>query len=201
MLLGASLLATLVGVAGTEPADDYEEVSHAQMGERLEACGFKSTEISYQDYLQSDTVRVADQVVSDEQLRCLIAATRKTFFVVEIDPPHALQYYELLDEITRPERVAKFEAWFAERPELGIPPTQRADESEDEFTGRIEAFCGPRAAGAFTREYGVLSFSPDWTLSLSDSKGMDFETFGCVFYAASLSDLPVGFIGNEKVGE
>ncbi len=67
------------------------------MAERTSSCGLESVEVFYEDDLQSDVVRIAAQAATDEQLDCLINATRKTFYVVEVDPPLALRYHEHLD--------------------------------------------------------------------------------------------------------
>ena len=201
MLHAAIALAALAGGLSADTVDDYQYVSHTQMAERMSSCGFDAVEISYEDYLQSDVVRIADQAATDEQINCLINGPRKTFYVVEVEQPLAPKYYERLDVVTRPEIIAKYRAWFAARPEFADPPKRQIGESDDDLAQRIEDFCGPKAVGAFAREYGILTFSHEWMQGLMNDLAAHSEISTCVFYAASLSNLPIGLVGNEKVSD
>ncbi|WP_370190112.1 hypothetical protein [Qipengyuania sp.] len=97
--------------------------------------------------------------------------------------------------------IARYKAWFAARPEFADPPERQVGESDDDLAQRIEESCGPKAAGAFTREQSVLTFSPEWMQSLMENRDGGSEILNCVFYAASLSSLPIGLFGNERISE
>ena len=199
MLLAAFLL-SIAGDAGKGvPRDTFEAVSSDEMAARMKACGFEKVEISYQDYVQSDVVQIGDRAIGDEQMRCLVENTRKTSYLVEVDPGSRARYYELLGELWRPEQLARIRAWLAERPELGPPPDRLEGESDDLLAERIEDFCGDDADGAFAREFGVLTLSGDWLMSKSQNR--DLDTFECILNTAFLANLPLGFVGNEKFVE
>ncbi len=201
MLFVASALAVLASSIPAHAVGEFEPISHRQMVERMVNCDFTSVQISYQEELESDVVEIADEAASEDQLRCLINQTRNTDFMVIVAPPVAQQYHNLLAEIAGPEMVADIEAWFADRPELGTPPERQQDEGDDGLARRIEAYCGPQAEGAFTREYGVLTFSPEWLQAQVNGNDLGSETLVCVSYAAWHSKLSFGFIGNEKIAE
>ena len=158
------LLAAGVNMSNPDPAlaEGYEHLTYQEVTDRLSACGVKQISISFDEELQDDVIQIGDTDLSDSQLRCIVHATHKTFYNVELQGPFLGSYYEIREELAWPETKARLEAFFAERPHLGPPPQRIDGESDDDLAQRIELFCGPKAKGAFTREFGALTISMEW---------------------------------------
>jgi hypothetical protein len=129
----------------------------------------------------------------DEDLVCVDGAAGR--YMVELPKPlqrrfDAIRFTRLLGQWKDDARQ-----WFAARGMLARFPEYRRGE-EVAFTHAVEQLCGPDAAGAFQVSDGLASLNPIWmerqVRAPSGSEGPQ-----CVFRAIALSDLPVGFIGNE----
>ncbi len=198
-LLAASLLLLAQPAANIGLEPELRLLSHEEMSAALKDCGLKEVKVSYVAEYQSDVVEIDDLKVSEEQLRCSFWAVDHTPYIVfwsqDIEP----RYYEIAQEFLLPRAQARARAYFTERGDLDSLPVRASDETDLGFAKRIESFCGPKAVGFFTDEYGGLVGSPDWIL------GGDFisqaETLNCLMQAAYLTGLDVGFIGNEKYAE
>lgn len=199
MLLAAALLWSGQGYSAADVSVDFEQISHREMARRMSDCGLTSVDIGYQDELQSDVVSIADPEISSDKLRCIAEKSWKTFYIVEFAEPYWLQYAEITNELWNPIMVSQARLHFSERPELGPPPERREGESDPELAKRIQTFCGPKATGAFTFEYGgSAAISPDWATDLDIANPDSVEMFSCLTNAALLAGLRFGLIGNGE---
>lgn len=200
MLVAAVLLLALQ----VEAVVDREIPRPDEIQTRLEACGFESVSVKYDDELYNYVVSVADEIASDEEVYCAAKAMDETFYMAHLGLNLQKRYDDYRAELARSREIARARIFFSDYPELGEPPKRNADESDWSKAKRIEAFCGPRTEGAFTDEFGGVAISPEWlrkTLKIGGPADDYFETVGCLRNAATLAELPIGFVGNERAVE
>ncbi len=178
------------------PAPEFRFPSQAEIERDLRDCGFQHLIVFYDDSIQSDVVKIEDNQVNDEQLRCAYHAQIDTPYYLEWEPSVVGRFYGISEQLFAPRAKAAATAYFAARPHFGPVPVRIDNQTALDFARAIERFCGPDAAGFFTDRYGGIAASPERILA------MDYETsirvLGCVSNAAILRDFPFGFIGNER---
>lgn len=197
ILWAASLALALQG--GEWP--EYEPVPNEEMEARLKDCGFEQVTAEYDEALQRNTVSIGDKEASDEQIKCAANAIDLTLHMPSFSLELTERYYAEAQELARPRAKAIAKAYFSEKPELGEVPMRAQGESEEDFAGRLESFCGLEAKGAFTAKIGALTISPKWGEIVERDFRKGSEMLGCLMFAATLNDLEVGIIGNERYAE
>lgn len=197
MLAAAGLLLAMQASGDVQ----FEHPTHDEVHTRLVACGFEKVTILYEEEIFSDVVIVADKDATDDEILCAAKALSRTAYVPEFERSISRRYNEFSNELARPLAQALAIEFFSERPEMGDPPSRNPDESDIELAKRIEAFCGPSTEGAFTDEFGGVVISPEWfrkVIKIGGPADDFFEAVGCLINAATLTDLPIGFVGNER---
>lgn len=178
----------------------YEQPAHEEVQTRLETCGFEHVTVGYQEALRSDVVAVTDETASDEEVLCAAKALDSTIYISLFEPGISERFSKFSDDLARPRLRTLAEEYFAERPELGEPPTRLADETDAALAKRIETFCGPKATGAFAAKNGRIAISASWIKAFiqnGDAWDAYFETYGCLYRAALFADMRIGIIGND----
>lgn len=177
----------------------------------VDRCGVPraEVEISYQEDLQSEEIRVASRALSDAQVACL-GALRATapFPIVTFESLAAAERDLALTNDA--ERVAS-RAWLEQQGMLErLPVFDRANDTPIAFARRLEQFCGIQPGDALMLHglTGVITLNPDWitqgALGLPDTpsdNGRE-QQFTCLMHAMAASDVDkhgvrLGFIGNE----
>lgn len=194
LVLAASLLFS------TAAAADYEEVSHEEATARIEACGILNFEVSYEDYLQSDEVRILDEGLSDEQLLCAAEAMDLTFYIVTVPMADMVRFQDFQSEVAQPRMREQALQTFAQLG-LGAPPEYDPDSmSISDYGTTIEQHCGPGAVGAFLKEERStnLMMALDWWTSDNPPSRSRSETLSCIIASLKYANMNLEFIGNDK---
>jgi hypothetical protein len=204
-----SLLLTLVMAAPTplESAGSFQPpavlVNPRAAARRVAACGFKSVRPRFDDELQEAVVEVRKAgFASAKQLRCTAAASLDTHYYVIFPPPMYRAYERLYWRMSNERDKADARAWLDKRGLLSRLPTYEPKHSDEAvFAQRLEALCGPRAAGTLQPMHGMATFKKDALGTMEKDRftegKLDDETMRCLVNAAAASDFPLGFIGNE----
>jgi hypothetical protein len=184
-----------------------------QFAGAVERCGVSrnQVEISYEDYLQSEEIRVLSPSLTDTQIECLqkigLAAPYPivTFVSEETDKRDR----ELSDIRYREESLE----WFRQRGLIDrLPVFDPENEEPMQFAHRLERFCGIKPGTVFemNEQLHVITLRRDW-MGQSMRKGWLWrkihgarlnQQFECLMRAMSATNaaehgLRLGFIGNE----
>ena len=188
-----------------------------QLRASVQRCGIAlcEFEISYEDYLQSEEIRVSSAELSDEKIECLHRLQASPPFpIVTFVNPEVLARACELQEV---EGRKRSRAWHEHRDMLSSLPTfDPAREKPLEFAHRLEAFCGikPGTAFEFHEELSILTPKIGWIdqplrrgwlwRKLHGKRHND--QFECLLNAMSASNaeernIKFGFLGNEAYSD
>jgi hypothetical protein len=193
------ILMLMVGAAAPPAVLVKPEVAAAQVA----ACGFNSVQPKFDNELQEEVVEVLNvSSASAEQLRCTVLASLDSHYYVVLPAPVYQAYETLYWRMSRERGRADARAWLEQRglfSRLPMYDPKRSDQAS--FAHRLEALCGPKAAGTLRSMHGMATFKEGVLGKIKKggfTKGkLDDETMWCLVNAAAASDYPLGFIGNE----
>jgi hypothetical protein len=163
--------------------------------ERVRACGFKNVAVKRDPTLQEDVLVVSGVTqASDEQLRCSAKASLSSDYFVQF-PESVNASYEPIYVTMRKERDrADARSWLDHRGMLSrLPQYDRGKTDDLQFAHQLESLCGPKAAGAFVQQGQFVTLK----MGTLEHPALDDDTLWCLINAASASDFPLGFVGNE----
>jgi hypothetical protein len=184
-----------------------------QLARAVERCGLPRTkvEISYEDYLQSEEVRVLSPSLTDTQIECLrqIGLAAPFPIVTFVSETTAKRDWELSDIRYREDSLE----WFRQRGLLDrLPVFDPEKEDAMQFARRLEEFCGiePGTVFEWNERLRVITPRGEW-IGESLRKGwlwrkihgaQHARQFECLTRAMSATNawehgLRFGFIGNE----
>jgi hypothetical protein len=186
-----------------------------QLTTAVERCGIPRAEfeISYEDYLQSEEIRVLSPSLDDEQ----IASLQK----IERSPPFAIVTFTTADVSARASTLsaeryrAESREWLRQRGLLDRLPQFDPDEEDPmQFARRLEEFCGIELGAVFEMNEQLRMITPkmDW-IGQPLCKGWLWRRlhgasheaqFECLMRAMSATNaeehgIRFGFIGNQYV--
>jgi hypothetical protein len=187
------------GPWGPPPAHLVPEVA----AERVAACGFTSVRAKFDDELQEEVVEVRNlSSASPEQLRCAAVLSLDSNYYVIFPAPVSETYETLYRRIAGERGKAGARAWLDKRGLLSRLPAYDPKRSDlAAVAQRLEALCGPRAAGTLKLGHGMATFREDALGRIEKgafTEGtLDGETMVCLVNAAAASDFPLVLFGNE----
>jgi len=176
-------------------------------------CGIPSSdvEISYEDYLQSEEIRVRTSTLTDSQINCLDTLRRAPPFPIVTFTADIAAIRDA--EITASRYREESREWLRQRGLLDrLPNFDPAKEAHLQFARRLEAFCGVRPGAAFeiNEQFQFVTMRSDW-VGKPLRKGWLWRKiygprhdrqFECLMRAMSATNaeehgLHFGFVGNE----
>ena len=186
-----------------------------QLEAAVTRCGVPLAEvqISYEDYLQSEEIRVLSSKLSDDQISCLLkTASAAPFPIVSFQDEH-VRTREF--ELSRADAKNKARDWLNKRGMLAELPTfDTSRESPLGFARRIETFCGikPGDALEINEQLGIVTPRMEWVgrplqrgwlwrKLNADRHNQQFECLLNVIAASNAESqgIKFGFVGNEYV--
>lgn len=195
------LLSAACAASAEQPAFEYEELGHEEAEARARACGFEQVDASYEEYLQSDELRISDPTITDEQLSCLASAMDLTLTIVSVPPEYMRPFSHMQSELALPRMMPKLLVSL-EKDGFGPPPPYIPSEmTEGDYAATLEAHCGPEAEGAFSSEYGPTTISPAWMTFDGLQSKAKMAAFSCITTSVMIAGFPLRFIGNEKLSD
>ena len=166
----------------------------------------ENVQITYQDYLQSDEIRISDiGGVTEEKLRCLKNAVHPFYVLTLIDQSQMSEFYSFVEIEDRPKRKAEAREWLRANNLLDRVPEFDSARGLGEFAADLEKACGfNRNSALMLFEDTSLTLDPDFIRS--DDFMKRGEAVICLgsMIAASNADqygISLGFIGNEHIRE
>jgi hypothetical protein len=188
-----------------------------QLTASVERCGIPRSEfeVSYEDYLRSEEIRVMSSSLDDETIQSLKAIERAAPFpiVTFVDPDVSRRSWELTAEHYK----AESREWLRQQGLLDRLPLYDPDlESPMQFARRLEEFCGIQPGSVFemNEQLNVITPKTDW-IAQSVRKGRvwqkrhgakHLQQFHCLMNAMSATDadehgIRFGFIGNQATSD
>jgi hypothetical protein len=186
-----------------------------QLAAAVERCGIAPDqfEISYEDYLQSDEIRILSSTLNDEQIDALQS--------IEGTPPFPIVTFlsrDVLDRsslMSRERHRRESREWLRQRGLLDrLPLFYPNKEQPMQFARRLEEFCGiePGAVFEMNEQLNIITPKRDW-IGQTLRRGWLWrklhgarhkEEFELLIRAMSASNaeehgVRLGFIGNEYV--
>ena len=192
LVVGMMLLS---GAFDTPPVLIKPEAAAAKVAE----CGFKKVHSKFDATLQEEVVEVLDDApISDSQLRCVARASLATSYYVTFISPVEQAYQSIYLGLSREQAKTDARAWLEKRGLLSGLPSYDANGTDGAaFARSLERLCGPKAAGVLQPLNGMATFKSD----VLASGALDEETLWCLTNAAEVAGYPLGFIGNEALGQ
>ena len=166
----------------------------------------ENVQITYQDYLQSDEIRISDiGVVTEEKLRCLKNAVHPFYVLTLIDQSQMNKFYSFVEIEDPSKRKAEAREWLRANDLLDRVPEFDPARGLGEFAAEVEKVCGfNRNSALMLLGDAGLTLDPDFIRSDDFMKRGEAVTCLGRIIAASNADehgISLGFIGNEHIRE
>ena len=185
------------------PPPNYEQAIEA-----IAQCEIprENVQISYQDYLQSDEIRISDiGIVTEEKLRCLNNAVHPFYVLTLVDKRQMNKFYSVVEIEDRSKRKAEAREWLRANDLLERMPEFDPARGLGEFAAEVEKACGlDRNSALILLEDTGLALDPDFIRSVDFMKrGEAFMCLGRMIAASNADEhgISLGFIGNEHIRE
>lgn len=187
---------------------DVPPPGYEQTVEAIVKCGIPrpNIRIAYQDYLQSDEIRISDLgSVNDEKLGCLKSAVHPFYILTLENDVQQLAFYDFSERVSRPKRKAEAREWLRSKGLLERLPKFDPEKGVKDFAAAIEVACGLEVGSALLPDGNTqLTIRPE--IFSGNDYAKSGEVLLCLsrMIEASNADqysVHLGFIGNEAVVE